>query len=316
MNIISADFFKTEPALTLKNGTFRILTVSSLYADRNNMETIRDALSALIGKTEPDLVFFNGDITRAAADKTELQQTLDVILAPVMERGLPWAHVFGDMDRVNGLPNEDAMEVYRSYKNCLSVPGPENVDGCGNYLLPIFNENGKPVLCLYCFDSHSGVHEYQNDYGSPTRARLSNPLYGKYYLDGIRFNQSMFYWRNSIALEREYGGKVPGMFLFHIPIPEMTYLPMNQSQTQMEGEQREGVRCQVVAGGLFTAALERGDVRAIFAGHSEHNDFHGVYGRIRVGQMRDFTARDGSINSGTLFEIDVEGHVSVSHVDV
>lgn len=311
MNKILSD---NKQTLCMNGKTFRILTVSSLYADAGNRDRIAGALSVLLEKNAPDLVFFNGDITRAARTQAELRQTLDVILAPVLARDLPWAHVFGDTDRVDGLPNGEAMEVYRSYNKCLSEPGPEDADGCGNYLLPILDETGNPVLCLYCFDSHSGVHDYQNDYGSPTRARLSNPLYGKHYLDGIRFNQSMFYWHTSAALEREFGRKVPAMFLFHIPIPEMTYLPMNQSQTQFQGYQRETVRCQVVAGGLFTAAVERGDVRAIFAGHSEHNDFQGIYGRIRVGQMRDFTARDGSVNGGTLFEIDAAGNITASHV--
>lgn len=305
---------ENHPILRLKNRTFRILTIGSLFADTGNCENLRSALAALIEKTKPDFVFLNGDITRALPTEQQLREILDVLLAPIIERNLPWAHVFGDMDRVNGLPNEDAMVVYCSYTGCLSEPGPANVDGCGNYILPIYGGADRPVMCLYCFDSHSGVHDYQNDYGSPTRARLSNPLYGKHYLDGVRFNQSIYYWKNSIALEREYGEKIPSMFLFHIPIPEMTYVTMNQSRTHMEGYQNEWVRCQVVAGGIFTAAVERGDVRAIFAGHSEHNDFHGIYGRIRLGQMRDFTARDGSANGGTLFEINEEGNVSVSHV--
>ncbi len=300
--------------LHMSGETFRILTVSTLSANSGNRDQIAEVLSNMLDRTSPEFVFLNGDITHAVSTKEELQKTLDVLLAPVIGRRLPWAHVFGDMDRIGGLPNEEAMEVYRSIPGCLSEAGPETVDGCGNYILPIIDETGKPVLCLYGFDSHSAVQEYENDYGSPTRARLSNPLYGKYYLDGIRFNQSMFYWNISMTLEREYGRKIPAMLLFHTPIPEMTYLPMNQQQTQFRGIQREAVRCQVVAGGLFTAAIERGDVRAIFAGHSEHNNFHGTYGRILLGQMRDFTLHDGTFTGGTLFEIDQEGNVGVSHI--
>lgn len=309
-------FVPYNKTLRMRGKTCRILTVSTLYADTANRDRIADALSVLLDKTSPDLVFFNGDITRGAGTKDELRRTLDVILAPVVGRNLPWAHVFGDMDRVNGLPNEEAMEVYRSFPDCMSEAGPEAVDGCGNYILTVSGEDGEPVLCLYGLDSHSAVQGYETDYGSPTRARLSNPLYGKYYLDGIRFNQSMFCWRTSAAMEREYGRKIPAMFLFHMPVPEMTYIPMNQTQTKMEGYQWETVRCQVVAGGLFTAALERGDVRAMFAGHSERNDFYGIYGRILMGQMRDFTLPDGSFTGGTLFEIDADGNVGVSHAAI
>lgn len=306
-------YYKT---LRMRGKICRILTVSTLYADAANRGRIAEALSVLLDKTSPDLVFLCGDITRGAGTQDELRRTLDLILAPVIGRDLPWAHVFGDMDRVNGLPNEEAMEVYRSFPNCMSEAGEKSVDGCGNYILPVLGEDGEPVLCLYGLDSHSAVQGYEADYGSPTRARLSNPLYGKYYLDGIRFNQSMFYWRTSIAMEREYGRKIPAMFLFHTPVPEMTYIPMNQTQTNMEGYQWETVRCQVVAGGLFTAAVERGDVRAMFAGHSERNDFHGIYGRILMGQMRDFTLPDGSFTGGTLFEIDADGNVGVSHAAI
>ena len=300
--------------LRMTGETFRILTVSSLYADAGNRRKIAQVLAEMFDKTAPDFFFFCGDITRAAATPEELRETLSVILAPAAERGLPWAHVFGDMDRVNGLPNEEAMPVYRSFAGCLSETGTESADGCGNYLLPLAGESGEPVFCLYGLDSHSGVHGYESDYGSPTRARLSNPLYGKHYLDGIRFNQSMFYWKTSKRLERMYGRKIPSMILFHTPVPEMTYLPMNPFQTNVQGIQREAVRCQVVAGGLFTAAIERGDVRAMFAGHSEHNDFHGIYGRILMGQMRDFTLPDGTFTGGTLFEIDRSGNVGVSKI--
>ena len=301
-------------AVRMTGETFRILTVSTLYADAGNREKIAETLSGMIGCASPDFVFFCGDITRAASTAEELRQTLAVILAPVTERGLPWAHVFGDMDRVNGLPNEEAMEIYRSFPGCLSEAGPESVDGCGNYVIPVAGESGEPLFCLYGLDSHSGVHDYETDYGSPTRARLSNPLYGKHYLDGIRFNQSMFYWNTSGMLEQTFGRKIPSMILFHTPVPEMTYLPMNPFQTKVQGIQRETVRCQVVAGGLFTAAIERGDVRAMFAGHSEHNDFHGTYGRILMGQMRDFTLPDGSFTGGKVFVIDRDGNVAVSHV--
>ena len=302
--------------LRMTGGSFRILTVGTLSADERNREKIADALAVLVEKSAPGLVFFDGDITRSADTPDKLRQTLDVLLRPVLARDLPWAHVFGDMDRVNGLPNEEALTVYRSIKNCLSEAGPETVDGCGNYILPVLDEDDNPVFCLYALDSHSAVQGYENDYGSPTRARLSNPLYGKYYLDGIRFNQSMFYWRTSAALEREYGRKIPAMFLFHTPVPEMTYIPMNQTQTKMEGYQWEGVRCQVVAGGLFTAAVERGDVRAMFAGHSERNDFSGTYGRILMGQMRDFSLPDGSFTGGTVFDIDADGNVTASHIGI
>jgi len=298
--------------LRMTEDTFRILAVSTLNADAGNREKIADALSALLDKTAPDFVFFNGDITRAAGTPEELRAVLDGILAPVIGRGLPWAHVFGDMDRVNGLTNEEAMAVYQSFAGCLSEAGETSADGCGNYLIPVLDESGEPVFCLYGMDSHSAVQGYETDYGSPTRARLSNPLYGKHYLDGIRFNQSMFCWKTSKRLERKFGRKIPSMLLFHIPVPEMTYLPMNPFQTNVQGIQREAVRCQVVAGGLFTAAIERGDVRAMFAGHSEHNDFRGTYGRILMGQMRDFALRDGSFTGGTVFEIDRNGNVKIS----
>ncbi len=300
--------------LRMTDETFRIFAVSTLNADTGNCGKIAEALSVLLDKTVPDFVFLNGDITRGASDEAELRRIIAGILAPVIERGLPWAHVFGDMDRVNGLPNEEAMEIYRSFPGCRSEAGAENVDGCGNYLLPILDESGELRFCLYGLDSHSGVHGYESDYGSPTRARLSNPLYGKHYLDGIRFNQSMFYWNTSKTLEQTFGRKIPSMILFHTPIPEITCLPMNPFQTNVQGTQRETVRCQVVAGGLFTAAIERGDVRAIFAGHSERNDFHGTYGRILLGQMRDFTLPepDSLFTGGTLFEIDREGNVEIS----
>lgn len=316
MNENLTNLLSAKVALNPDSGKLKILVITSLLADAENKSAAADNLADAIAKSSPDLVFFDGDITKKLASADELKSVLDTVLAPVIDKNLTWAHVFGDTDRLGGLSNEDAMPVYQSYKGCISQIGPDSVDGCGNYILTVTStENeSKPVMCIYCLDSHSQVHDYEKQYGSPSPSRLGQPLYGKYYLDGIRFNQAMFYWRTSRDLEAEFGEKIPSMMLFHMPTPEFPLVVMNQGKCRMKGVQNETVRCQVVAGGIFGAALERGDVRGIFAGNSDCNNWYGVFGGVQVGQMIDFTGRNNISNGATVLEVSSDSSVSAEHI--
>ena len=59
---------------------------------------------------------------------------------------------------------------------------------------------------------------------------------------------------------------------------------MNSNRTRTTGEYNERVSTSEINSGLFAAALQRGDVKAIFAGHDHHiNTFDGTYCGIRMG---------------------------------
>lgn len=83
-------------------------------------------------------------------------------------------------------------------------------------------------------------------------------------------------------------GKIPSLMVFHIPLYEYNAIVRNADRTQMRGEFNERVSASEVNSGLFSAVLERGDVKAMFSGHDHINTFDGLYCGIRMGY-------DGSI---------------------
>ncbi len=268
-------------------GRFSILFLHSLRATAENAAHIAKTLTQLLCENKPSLVVWNGDTVTDVETEAALRQILTVITAPMEAAGIPWVQLFGDEDRHGGLSNGEALSVYQSFPHCCTVAGPEAVPGVGNFILPVYS-GAAPAFLLWCLDAHCGTAEYERDCGVNSPARLPSPMYTRYYTGGVRFAQSMWYWHTSRRLEQEYGRRIPGLMAFHIPTPEHTVVPMNASLLGMTGIQYDHIRCQTVCGGIFAAALECGNVRAILSGHGERNDFRGSYGGIILGQYPAF----------------------------
>lgn len=280
----------------------RILFLHTLLATAETAEDCTRQLEELLAGTKPDFVLFGGDITEKQDDADGLEKLLAAVFTPVTRRGLPWAHVFGDRDRIGAVDGETQMRLYQRIPGCCSVSGADAADGCGNYILPLCR-GGEPVFFLWCMDSHDHVEGYEKAYGSPTRARLASPLYTEYYNDGIRFGQTMWYHHTSLALEERYGRKIPGLLCFHIPTPEHVLVVRNQQRTNMTGVQHEPVSCHTVNGGIFSAVFERRDVHTILCGNGRRNQYSGTYGGITLAQTHAFR----ETGKGALLEIGLNG---------
>lgn len=278
------------PSAQMQEGSrIKCLFLHTILANGENVGAWAARLADILEKTEPDFVLLAGDITENQTDPEALEALLRTLLAPVTERKLPWAHVFGDKDRVGALDGEAQMAVYRKIPGCRSMAGETSVPGCGNYILPLYRgDEPEPAFLLWCMDSHDHVQNYERDYGSAARARLASPLYTEYYNDGIRFHQTMWYYHTALALEKQYGRKIPGMMCFHIPTPEHVLIPKNQGRTRMQGKQYEAVSCHTVNGGIFSAVFEHRDVEGIYCGNGRRNRFSGTYGGITLAQTPSF----------------------------
>ncbi len=179
----------------------RCLLLHTILANAENAGVCAGKLETLLHRTEPDFVLLNGDITEKQNDTEALEKLLTSVLAPVIKRKLPWAHVFGDKDRIDALDGEEQLAVYRRISGCLSIAGAEAVPGCGNYILPLYRTNEpEPAFLVWMMDTHDHVEKYERDYGSATRARLASPLYTEYYNDGIRFHQTCGISHSSFAI--------------------------------------------------------------------------------------------------------------------
>ena len=300
--------------IDIPGSRIKCLFLHTILANRENVDACAAKLERILRETEPDFVLLAGDITENQTDTGELETLLRTLLVPVTDRNLPWAHVFGDKERVHALDGEAQMAVYRRIPGCRSAAGEASLPGCGNYILPLYRGmEPEPAFLLWCMDTHDHVQNYEQEYGSTTRARLASPLYTEYYNDGIRFCQTMWYHHTALALEKQYGRKIPGMMCFHIPTPEHVLIPQNQGLTRMQGQQWEAVSCQTVNGGIFSAVFEHRDVEGIYCGNSRRNGFSGTYGGITLAQTPSFREAETGY---ALLEIVPDGERKIHWINI
>lgn len=299
------------------NGGFRVLMVSDIHGGVGyNREQTVEALQALVDTACPDLVLFGGDTAGPGIIHIEttdqLRALLDDLSSPMENAGIPWAHVFGNHDNNYGVPNAEAEKVYESYPHCISKAGPEDIDGTGNYVLPVYDAAGEKILFnLFGLDSHQGMSEFRTRFGLPENIQFLNPTMGTGSgYDTVHFNQIMWYWQVSEALEEANGVKIPALMFMHIPTPEHALVSMYRDDCRFEGTQLEDVACTKLNGGLFSACLQRGDVKGIFCGHDHVNDFTGEYCGILLGYdgfLSYHAYHKNEIRGGRVFDLAADG---------
>lgn len=257
------------------NGTFRIVQFAdihwSLGFDKDHMSL--DLMGAVLDAEKPDLVVYTGD--NLSGGCLLPQKGLERLASPAIERGIPWALVFGNHDDEGPVSREKQMEVVQALPHCLSVPGPEDVDGVGNFVLPVHASKDADNIAalLYFFDSlayrqHEGEKVY--DYIQPAQVR--------------------WYKEMSRGYTEAHGGKpLPALAFFHIPLPEYNDV---WEAGKCIGVKQEDVCCSPINSGLFTAMKEQGDVVGVFVGHDHVNDYIGKLDGIYLGYGRGtgFTA--------------------------
>ena len=269
-----------------EDGKFRILILTDAHhAPNPGMETIK-AMGSLIDRTEPDLVFLDGDNIAGHATKRDCLDMIQQIVSPMEERGIPWAHVFGNHDKTPRFSKDFQQNLYEGYPHCVSHSGPFDIPGIGNYFLPILGIDGKPSFGIWALDSMQDLDimdsplDYDGDLIKDIL--LPNRLTTASVADFIHFQQVMWYYRQSMKLESDYERKIPSIMCFHQPLYEFNAVVRNPKETHMVGEYNERISCSEVNSGLFAAALERGDVLGMFCGHDHINNFDGVYCNIHM----------------------------------
>ena len=128
---------------------------------------MQDARTAEVMKKVLDyensqLVVLNGDLISGygtTGDNATLY--LDQILAPVVEKGLPWATTYGNHDNQGYSKSEDLFKREKYYNNSLTMNMlPELSEaGISNYYLKVFpasTDQDVPEAILWFFDSRGG----------------------------------------------------------------------------------------------------------------------------------------------------------------
>lgn len=272
-----------------RDGGFRILILADPHGGTASHPQLMRGVDAIIDAANPDLILFAGDLTGCrigCGTQEELRAYIERLTALPEKRGIPWAHVFGNHDADLGVSNDAQQAVLERFPHCVSKRGPADVYGVSNYVLPILHsDRDEPAFNVWGIDSNNDNKAYCRAVGLPedTRFVLPEHFCMGYHSDAPHTDQVLWYYQTSAALERAFGGKVPGILCLHIPLPEFCLIPRNPSQTHMRGVMREHVCCNELNTGLFAACLQRGDIRGIFAGHDHLNDYCGEYCGVTLG---------------------------------
>lgn len=311
------------------DGKFRILMISDFHAGsrRKGFEDgnpyspkVREAVEALVNNTSPDFVMVGGDQCIGHSPEY-LYNAMTDIMAPVIERGIPWAHVYGNHDREMAMSTAEQEEIYETVPLCLSKRGPSDIFGVSNFVLPVYDKKGeKPAYNLFALDSNREISDYTEQFG--IKEEDNNILlpfsFGSGSVQAMPFfQQVMWYYNTSRELEKENGRRIPALMFLHNPIIEFNLIFRNPEETDMYGEKREAVCCSELNSGLFTACLERGDVKGIFCGHEHMNAYHGKYCGITLGYAAavgyDMSAHD-DVRGGRVIDISEDGSMETRHI--
>lgn len=256
-------FMMSAPLIFRPDGTFTIVQFTDLHvtdlgeADRQTADLMRRVLDA----ERPDLAALTGDVIYSW-DSPDPAAALRLALAPLAERRVPWAMVFGNHDDEKGITKTAMISLQRTVPGCLTEAGPEDVPGVGNFVLSVAGTSG-PGASLYFLDS--GTY-------------AANPEGGKDYA-WIAPEQIAWYRRE--AARRRGPGPVPlpALAFFHIPLPEYDDV---WEIRPCRGFKYEAVCCPKRNSGFFAALKEGGDVLGTFVGHDHINDYDGDLDGIRL----------------------------------
>ncbi|MDR2346709.1 MAG: metallophosphoesterase [Planctomycetaceae bacterium] len=258
------DYIKPKLQFT-DNGTFKIAQITDTHY-RNDKDFARESIK-LIAETieaeKPQLVVYTGDIVVSV----NIYKGWDDILSPCIESKTPWAVVLGNHDDEAKVSRKQIIDHIKGKPFSVTEPGPENIKGCGNYVLPIFDGN-KTAFLIYCMDSNA-----------------YSPIKNLRGYDWFDRSQIEWYKSQSIEYTKNNENKpLPALAFFHIPLNE--YAEMIHFKNKIIGERNENECCGLVNSGMFLAMLESRDIMGIFVGHDHVNDYVGLRHGIALGYGR------------------------------
>ncbi|PWN47105.1 hypothetical protein IE53DRAFT_270919 [Violaceomyces palustris] len=134
-----------------KDGTFKILQLADLHFSVNP-EPCRDVkkkdcvakndtlamIDSWLDKERPDMVVLTGDQLNGQSTSWDERSVLSLVTAALIKRKLPWAAIFGNHDSESGpMSREEQMHTVQNMPYSLTMTGPSNIHGTGNYYLKL-----------------------------------------------------------------------------------------------------------------------------------------------------------------------------------
>ena len=267
-----------------ENGKFKVLIFSDVQDQYPVHQRVLNIMRQAIEHEDPDLVVFLGDMTEINTKDVngDYRRTVEQILEPVVEAGVPYSIVFGNHDPQSyydgQLTNkEEMLAVWQSIGDCRTIDANPELSGTGTCKVPIYSSNGNNLAFnLWMVDSGS----YQDPYN--TKSGYDNP------------HADQLAW---MAANNDEG--VNSLVFQHIPMPETYNLyvedengSITYGDKKYKLELKEGVvgtageKVNTIYAhdntGEFAALKEMGNVLGVFSGHDHLNDFSGNYDGINI----------------------------------
>lgn len=270
------------------DGKFTVVHLTDVQDTYPMNQTTKQYITEMLADIKPDLVVLGGDNTvgEAATKREAVKELCDLFVNAETNFTL----VFGNHDHQQGVDKETLLAMYQEFggKYCLAYDANPDLFGVGTHNLPVMSKDGSKVAYnIYMMDSNTYYpEEGENELG----------------YDAVHTDEIEWYKATSNALKAENGGKaVPAIMFQHIIVQEIydklfieTPFDCGAIGENFEGVGYDGVRhfiylpkvANMEEGFLFekpcpgyynygqlAAAVEIGDVKAIFSGHDHTNDF-------------------------------------------
>lgn len=250
-------------------------TVTSKKTVRDDL-TLRDewaktAVTAVVQEAAPDMLVVSGDIVFTQNLAALITETNDNYAAFQKAAGfidgfgIPWAFCFGNHDEEGSLLDEigDVTETKKvlseylksdSIKNCLYADGPDDINGCGNYIINVLNKNQSVNTSLVFFDSGSYIKMYDE-----SKRKMVGGIWNYEYVHDDQLDWYESAIKDISGLE---GRSVPSIVFQHIPLPiYQTVLDAYLAALQANGENwRDTINYDWVYGKERTLETEIGAI--------------------------------------------------------
>lgn len=259
-----------------KDGTFKITQLADLhlstgfgkcrdiypsinYPEKNCLadELTLDFIDLILDIEKPDLVILSGD-QLYSIECFDSETAILKILTILINRKIPYALVFGNHDtEIGSLNRLEMMNLISKLPYSLSIPGPEEVTGIGNYQLIINDyKNNKPAIEIFMLDSHS---EYPKN--------LKKIGYEYFTEDQKEYVERL----DSYIKEENPNTELIKMAFFHIPLFEYRNIN-NLNENEFDGNFIEPVISSNTNSGMFEI-FKKINVKMVSVGHDHCNDF-------------------------------------------
>ncbi|KAI1415319.1 calcineurin-like phosphoesterase [Hypoxylon sp. FL1857] len=214
-----------------------------------------DFVSKLLDEEKPDLVVLSGDQVNGDT-APDAQSAIFKYAQLLIKHKVPYVSIFGNHDDEGSLPRAGQMALIEQLPYSLSVAGPDDIDGVGNYYIEVLAQGTSKhsALTIYLLDSHSY---------SPDERQWSG-------YDWIKKNQIDWFRQTSESLKKkhkEYTHIHMDLAFIHIPLPEY-----RDTDSPRVGELREGVTAPKFNSGFRDALVEQGVVM-VSCGHDHANEY-------------------------------------------